>query len=45
MADACRIGFVLGEGVAGSFVSSDGSVQSDWSYKQGQALERNKEHE
>ena len=36
------IGFVLGEGVAGSFVSSDGSVQSDWSYKQGQALEGTK---
>jgi carboxyl-terminal processing protease len=32
------IGFVLGEGVAGSFVSSDGTVQSDWSYKRGEAL-------
>jgi carboxyl-terminal processing protease len=32
------IGFVLGEGVAGSFVSSDGTVQSDWSYKQGEVL-------
>ena len=32
------IGFVLGEGVAGSFVSSDGTVQSEWSYKQGEAL-------
>lgn len=32
------IGFVLGEGVAGSFVSSEGTVQSEWSYKQGAAL-------
>jgi carboxyl-terminal processing protease len=32
------IGFVLGEGVAGSFVSSDGTVQSEWSYKLGEAL-------
>ncbi|MBB5327516.1 S41 family peptidase [Tunturiibacter gelidoferens] len=32
------IGFVLGEGVAGSFVSSDGTVQSEWSYKHGEAL-------
>ncbi len=32
------IGFVLGEGVAGSFVSSDGTVQSEWSYKHGEVL-------
>jgi hypothetical protein len=32
------IGFVLGEGVAGSFVSSDGTVLSEWSYKQGEVL-------
>jgi carboxyl-terminal processing protease len=32
------IGFVLGDGVAGSFVSSDGTVESEWSYKRGEAL-------
>jgi carboxyl-terminal processing protease len=32
------IGFVLGEGVAGSFVSSDGHVQATWSYQRGTAF-------
>ena len=32
------IGFILGEGTAGSFVSSGGAVQSTWSYEHGAAL-------
>jgi hypothetical protein len=32
------IGFVLGEGAAGSFVSSNGTAQSVWSYEHGAAL-------
>ena len=32
------IGFVLGEGTAGSFVLSEGNTQSVWSYRSGKAM-------
>jgi hypothetical protein len=32
------IGFVLGEGTAGSFVSLEGNTQSVWSYRSGKAM-------